>query len=75
MIWANLIYLGVLDMDYTHLTDKPQTITYDNTNKQVFEIKAWEMSNRLSLMFVEMTMVNNIKASQLQMRNAKFWIH
>eukprot|EP00261_Vitis_vinifera_P025322 XP_010658118.1 PREDICTED: uncharacterized protein LOC104881073 [Vitis vinifera] len=55
--------LGVLDLDLALITDKPPEATDDNTPEQVEQSKAWAKSNRLSLMFMRMTIANNIKTS------------
>ena len=55
--------LGVLDLDLTLITDKPPEATDDSTPEQVEQSKAWAISNRLSMMFMRMTIANNIKIS------------
>ena len=55
--------LGVLDLDLAFITDKPPEATDDSTPEQVEQSKAWAKSNRLSLMFMRMTIANNIKTS------------
>ena len=55
--------LGVLDLDLALITDKPLEATDDSTPKQVEQSKSWVRSNRLSLMFMRMTIANNIKTS------------
>ena len=55
--------LGVLDLDLTLITDKPPEATDDSTLEQVEQSKAWARSNRLRLMFMRMTIANNIKTS------------
>uniref|UniRef100_A0A5B7BVZ8 CCHC-type domain-containing protein n=1 Tax=Davidia involucrata TaxID=16924 RepID=A0A5B7BVZ8_DAVIN len=62
--------LGVLDLDMTLLVDKPVDITEDSTTDEVNLFKSWERSNRLSLMFMRMTIANNIKTSLPQNANA-----
>ena len=62
--------LGVLDLDLTLITDKPPEATDDSTPEQVEQSKAWARSNRLSLMFMRMTIANNIKTSLPQ---SKAW--
>ena len=51
--------LGVLDLDLALITDKPP----EATPEQVEQSKAWARSNRLSLVFMRMTIANNIKTS------------
>ena len=53
--------LGVLDLDLALITDKPPEATDDSTPEQVEQSKAWARCNRLSLMFMRMTIANNIK--------------
>ncbi|RVW63464.1 Retrovirus-related Pol polyprotein from transposon TNT 1-94 [Vitis vinifera] len=53
--------LDVLDLDLDLITDKPPEATDDSTPEQVEQSKAWARSNRLSLMFMRMTIANNIK--------------
>ncbi|RVW37000.1 Retrovirus-related Pol polyprotein from transposon TNT 1-94 [Vitis vinifera] len=55
--------LGVLDLDLALISDKPPEATDDSTPEQVEQSKAWAKSNRLSLMFMRMTIANNIKTS------------
>ncbi|RVW32004.1 Retrovirus-related Pol polyprotein from transposon TNT 1-94 [Vitis vinifera] len=55
--------LGVLDLDLALISDKPPEATDDSTPEQVEQSKAWSKSNRLSLMFMRMTIANNIKTS------------
>ena len=55
--------LGVLDLYLALITDKPLEATDDSTMEQVEQLKAWAISNRLSLMFMRMTIANNIKTS------------
>ena len=55
--------LGVLDLNLALITDKPPEAMDDSTPEQVERSKAWARSNRLSLMFMKMTIANNIKTS------------
>ncbi|KAH7866788.1 hypothetical protein Vadar_024998 [Vaccinium darrowii] len=55
--------LGVLDLDMALLVAKPVDITDESTKAQVNHFNNWERSNRLSLMFMKMTIANNIKTS------------
>ena len=55
--------LGVLDLDLALITDKPPEATDDSTLEQVEQSKGWARSNRLSMMFMRMTIANNIKTS------------
>ena len=62
--------LGVLDLDLALIIDKPLEATDDSTSKQVKQSKAWAKSNKLSLMFMRMTIANNIKTSFPQTKSA-----
>ncbi|CAL9104574.1 unnamed protein product, partial [Musa textilis] len=55
--------LGVLDLDLALLVEKPADLTDNSSVEQVNEMKAWQRSDRLSLMFIRMTIANNIKTS------------
>ena len=55
--------LGVLDLDLALITDKPPEATDNSTLEQVEISKAWARFNKLSLMFMRMTIANNIKTS------------
>ncbi|XP_058215876.1 uncharacterized protein LOC131326962 [Rhododendron vialii] len=52
------------------LVEKPADITDESFEDQVFNFNSWERSNRLSLMFMKMTIANNIKTSLPQNTNA-----
>lgn len=45
-------HLGVLDLDLALLSDKPEDLNDKSTAEQKSSHKAWERSNRLSLMFM-----------------------
>ena len=62
--------LGVLDLDLALITDKPPEATDNSTPEQVEQAKAWARSNKLSLMFMRMTIANNIKTSLPQTKSA-----
>ncbi|KAF7128035.1 hypothetical protein RHSIM_Rhsim11G0114100 [Rhododendron simsii] len=62
--------LGVLDLDMALLVEKPADINDESSEEQVFNFNSWERSNRLSLMFMKMTIANNIKTSLPQNTNA-----
>ncbi|XP_037497166.1 uncharacterized protein LOC119371323 [Jatropha curcas] len=55
--------LGVLDLDMALLNEKPPKVTIESTIKEAEHSKAWIRSNRLSLMFMRMTIAANIKTS------------
>ena len=50
--------------------DKPEEMIEDSTDEHVALIKDWDKSNRLSLMFMRMTIAKNIKTSLPRMDNA-----
>lgn len=64
-------HLGVQDLDLALLEDKPTALTTDSTEVEKTHHKAWERSNRLSLMFIKMTVANNIKSTIPQTESAK----
>ncbi|KAL8128992.1 hypothetical protein V2J09_018147 [Rumex salicifolius] len=64
-------HLGVLDLDLAILNDKPADLTEASTPEQRSFYKAWERSNRLSLMFMRMAVENNIKSTFKKTENAK----
>ena len=64
-------HLGVLDLDLALLTEKPAALTDTSSAEQRSFHKAWERSNRLSLMFMRMTVANNIKSTFSKTENAK----
>ncbi|KAA0061427.1 UBN2 domain-containing protein [Cucumis melo var. makuwa] len=63
--WCEQIrfHLGVLDLDLALLSEKPAAITTASSGEDRSFYKAWEKSNRLSLMFMRMTVANNIKST------------
>ena len=56
-------HLGVLDLDLALQTEKPAAITETSSADERAFYKAWERSNRLSLMFMRMTIASNIKST------------
>ncbi|XP_019229637.1 PREDICTED: uncharacterized protein LOC109210639 [Nicotiana attenuata] len=56
-------HLGVMDLDLALLNDKPAAITDLSSADEKSFHKAWERSNRLSLMFMRMNIANNIKST------------
>ncbi|KAJ1404466.1 Retrovirus-related Pol polyprotein from transposon TNT 1-94 [Sesbania bispinosa] len=48
-------HLGVLDLDLAFQVEKPAVVTDASSNEEKAHYKAWEKSNRLSLMFMRMT--------------------
>ncbi|KAK4713388.1 hypothetical protein R3W88_019295 [Solanum pinnatisectum] len=61
-------HLGVMDLDLALLNDKPTAITEKSFHK------SWEHSNRLSLMFMRMTVANNIKSTISQTESAREYL-
>ena len=64
-------HLGVLDLDLALQVEKPVAITDDSSNEEKAHYKAWERSNRLSLMFMRMSIANNIKSALPKTESAK----
>lgn len=63
--------LGVLDLDLALQTEKPAELTTTSTDEEKALHKAWEKSDRLSIMFLRMTIASNIKTSLPKPENAK----
>jgi len=53
----------VLDLDLAFQVEKSAVITDASSNEEKAHYKAWEMSNRLSLLFMRMSIANNIKSA------------
>ena len=66
--------LGVLDLDLVLLVEKPTDLTDESIVEQVNEMNAWERYDRLSLMFIRMTIVNNINTSLSTATSAKKYL-
>ena len=64
-------HLGVLDLDLALQVEKPAAITDKSSIEEKALHKAWERSNRLSLMFMRMTVANNIKSTLTTTESAK----
>nr|XP_016451707.1 PREDICTED: uncharacterized protein LOC107776334 [Nicotiana tabacum] len=64
-------HLGVMDLDLALLNDKSASITDSSSADEKSFHKAWERSNRLSLMFMRMTIANNIKSTIPQTESAR----
>ena len=64
-------HLGVLDLDLALQVEKPAAITGKSSTEEKALHKAWERSNRLSLMFMRMTVANNIKSTLTTTASAK----
>ncbi|XP_059457960.1 uncharacterized protein LOC132187613 [Corylus avellana] len=71
--WSEQVqfYLGVWDLDLALRTEKPPAITNSSSAEEKAIYKSWERSNRLSIMFMQMSIVNNIKSTLLECDNAK----
>ncbi|KAF9685453.1 hypothetical protein SADUNF_Sadunf03G0056100 [Salix dunnii] len=63
--------LGVLDLDLALLKDKPDPLTDKSTPEEKTLFNTWERSDRLSIMFLRMTIASNIKTSLPKSENAK----
>jgi hypothetical protein len=65
-------HLGVLDLDITlHEFEKPHVPTDISSAEENDLYKAWEKSNRLSIMFIRMTIAKNIKTTLPKTDDAK----
>ncbi|GAV75815.1 UBN2_2 domain-containing protein, partial [Cephalotus follicularis] len=71
--WSEQVqfHLGVIDLDLALSTDKHAALTDTSSTEQRFFHKAWERSNRLSLIFMRITVANNIKSTIHVTDNAK----
>ncbi|XP_060195416.1 uncharacterized protein LOC132624692 [Lycium barbarum] len=67
-------HLGVMDLDLALLKEKPTPITDTSSEDEKSFHKAWERSNRLSLMFMRMTIANNIKSTIPQTESAREYL-
>ncbi|XP_075077226.1 uncharacterized protein LOC142163969 [Nicotiana tabacum] len=67
-------HLGVMDLDLALLNDKPAAITDSSSADEKSFHKAWERSNRLSLMFMRMNIANNIKSTIPQTESAREYL-
>ena len=56
-------HLCVLDLDVALENEKPATLTDKSSEDEKALLKAWEKSNKLSIMFMQMTIANNIKTA------------
>ena len=64
-------YLGVMDLDLALREDEPSAITNTSTEEEKVHYKNWERSNRLSLMYLRMSIASNIKSALPETENAK----
>jgi len=71
--WSEKVqfHLGVLDLDLAIRIEKSAAITDDSSNEEKAHYRVWEKSNRLSLMFMRMSITNNIKCALPKIKNAK----
>ena len=66
--------LGVLDLDLALREEEPSQLTNDSTEEEKAFHKAWEKANRLSIMFLRMTIASNIKTSLPVAEKAKAYL-
>ena len=73
--WSQQIkfHLGVLVLDLSLWEEKP-VVTNNNTKEEMSKLKAWKQSNRLSIMFMQMTIANNIKIVIPQVEHAREYL-
>jgi len=71
--WSEQVqfHLGVLDLDLAFQVEKPTAITDASSNEEKAHYKAWARSNRLSLMFMRMSIASNIKSALPKTDDAK----
>ena len=64
--WSEHIhfYLGVMDLDLALRVEKTTDITVLSTAEEKNHYKTWERSNKLSLMYMRMSIRNNIKTTR-----------
>ena len=60
-----------MDLDLKLLTERPTAIIDESSAKERSFHKTWERLNRLSIMFMQMTVANNIKSTILKTEKAK----
>ncbi|KAF8095136.1 hypothetical protein N665_0339s0007 [Sinapis alba] len=66
--------LRVLDLDLALREEEPSQLTNDSTKEEKAFHKAWEKANRLSIMFLRMTIASNIKTSLPVVEKAKAYL-
>jgi len=66
-------HLSVLDLDLAMLEEKSVTIIDASSNEEKAHYKVWERSNRLSLMFMRITVANNIKTTLPKIKSVKMF--
>ena len=67
----SIFTLGVMDLDLALRVEKPADIIVLSTIEKKTHYKTWERSNRLSLMYMRMSIANNIKTALPKTDNAK----
>lgn len=67
-------HLGVLDLDLALRTEKPADLTEESSEDDKYFHNAWERSDRLSMMFMRMTIASNIKTGLPQAKTAKEYL-
>ena len=60
-----------MDLDLALREDEPSAITNTSTEEEKVHYKNWERSNRLSLMYLRMSIASNIKSALPETENAK----
>ncbi|XP_049364612.1 uncharacterized protein LOC125829439 [Solanum verrucosum] len=63
-----------MDLDLALLNDKPTAITNKSSEYEKSFHKSWERSNTLSLMFMRMTVANNIKSTIPQTESGREYL-
>ncbi|XP_059635840.1 uncharacterized protein LOC132278024 [Cornus florida] len=66
--------LGMLDLDLAFQIEKPTAITGESSEEEKSLYKVWEKSNRLSIMFMRMTIANNIQTTLPQTNSDKEYL-
>jgi len=71
--WSEQVqfHFGVLDIDLALQVEKSIAITDASSNEEKAHYKAWKRSNRLSLMFMRISIISNIKSTLPKTDNAK----
>ena len=71
--WSEQVqfHLGVLDLDLALQTEKLPAIIEESSVEEKTLSHSWERSNRLSIMFMRMSIANNIKSTFLERDTAK----
>ena len=60
-----------MDLDLALRVEKPTNITVLSTTEEKTHYKTWERSNILSLMYMRMSIANNIKTTLPKTNNSK----